>query len=776
MAANYVDPYFIKWFQGKNPQQVAAEITSQMPEAMTYVDSASAADYAPYTSKESIERIINTIASTPGATQKLWSFHTFGVTNADEPYLLPIGFYEELGKPMAHYGNMAMIANEIDKKGEKQFITTNMPLLVQTYVNYDNAGGGNLQDFIDALPKAGFTQADVPNLQAGFTQGQAEARYIASISTPFEINHGIGSMAQGLLRNPLAPVFIAAALPGAGELIGASLGTSAATGTALASAGVQAAQGRPLEDIAKGAAIGTAAGTVGSNVAQSTGSTVAGQVAGQATGGLLSGADAGQVASNIGTSLLAGGITGAATEASGSALTGGLVGSTASGLLQGKDLESSLLSGAVNTGLKAITTPTTTPTVPNATKTSSDVAALYGNQGYTGTTLSGGLMTDEERDKLLDEYYNYTQFTDPSAFDAAAGEAANVARNYDFGSAFTEDENQTAAEVARLLRQNDTFVADENQTAAEVARLLRQNSAAPMSNFGPEDTALQASSLNTAKILSTLGSAGKSILDFAKANPTIAGSLLGAITSAVGSKSAPTSTTTTTMMDPQLKAAYLQNLDTAKLTAANLQARQIAEPGAMYTGAEQQLYNLGMTPFGAADIAKFYNPYQEQVVQGALGDIERTRQMQEQANMEQATRAKAFGGSRQGVVSGMTNEAALRQAATTGGQLRQQGFTQAANLGLAARPLDIAGMQTSLGLGATRTALEQARLDALRNLGTERLQLTSGALGMNLPNLGQSSTSPLYSSTAGNLLSGGLTGAYIGSLLDPNRNKQPVTG
>jgi hypothetical protein len=172
-----------------------------------------------------------------------------------------------------------------------------------------------------------------------------------------------------------------------------------------------------------------------------------------------------------------------------------------------------------------------------------------------------------------------------------------------------------------------------------------------------------------------------------------------------------------------------------------------------------------MTPFGATDIARFYNPYQEQVVQGALSDIERARLMQEQANMASATNARAFGGSRQGVVSGMTNEAALRQAATTGAQLRSAGFTQAANLGLAARPMDVAGLQTSLGLGTTRTALEQARLDALRNLGTERLQMTSGALGIGIPNLGSSSTQPLYSSTTGSALSGGLTGAYIGSLL-----------
>jgi hypothetical protein len=265
--------------------------------------------------------------------------------------------------------------------------------------------------------------------------------------------------------------------------------------------------------------------------------------------------------------------------------------------------------------------------------------------------------------------------------------------------------------------------------------------------------------------LSSLGGVGSAILDFAKANPSISGALLGAVTSAVGAANAPKAQTSTTSIDPQIKAEYLANLERAKTTAAGLEARQIAQPGQLYTDAESKLYNLGMTPFGEADIAKFFNPYEEQVVQGALGDIERTRLMQEQANRDQATRARAFGGSRQAVVSGMTNEAALRQAATTGAQLRSAGYTQAANLGLQARPMDVAGLQTSLGLGTTRTALEQARLDALRNLGTERLGITSGALGLQPANVGQTSSQPLYNNTAGSLLSGGLTGAYIGSLL-----------
>ena len=273
----------------------------------------------------------------------------------------------------------------------------------------------------------------------------------------------------------------------------------------------------------------------------------------------------------------------------------------------------------------------------------------------------------------------------------------------------------------------------------------------------------------TPSVFDQLSGYGSKVLDFAKANPSIAGSLLGALGGAVSAANAPKEQTTTTSIDPQIKAEYLANLERAKAAAEGLTARQYAEPGQMYTEAEKNLYNLGMTPFGAADIQQFYNPYEEQVVQGALGDIERSRQMQDVADRARAVQARAFGGSRQAVQSALTNEAALRQAATTASGLRQTGFTQAANLGLSARPLNIAGLQTSLGLGSQRDALTQARLDAARNLPLERLSITGGALGLQPARTGETSTQPLYTSTAGSALSGGLTGAYIGSLLQPKQ-------
>ena len=279
------------------------------------------------------------------------------------------------------------------------------------------------------------------------------------------------------------------------------------------------------------------------------------------------------------------------------------------------------------------------------------------------------------------------------------------------------------------------------------------------------------------------------LIDAAIKNPSITGTLLGAVTAAVGAANAPTSQTTTSSIDPDIKAKYLAYLEDAKLASTGLTERKFAPIDPMYTTAETNLYNLGMTPFGATvtpsavtptgttaatnlpvlanDIARFFNPYENQVVTNTLADIERTRLMQEQANRDQATRARAFGGSRQGVVTGMTNEAALRQAANTAAQLRSAGFTQAANLGLAARPLDIAGLQTSLGIGTARNTLAQQKLDATRNLALEKLAITGGALGLQPANVGGTTSQPLYNNTAGNLLSGGLTGAYIGSLLQP---------
>jgi len=210
---------------------------------------------------------------------------------------------------------------------------------------------------------------------------------------------------------------------------------------------------------------------------------------------------------------------------------------------------------------------------------------------------------------------------------------------------------------------------------------------------------------------------------------------------ALGSNT-PTSSTATTSVDPEIKAAYLRNLEEARATAAGLAPKQFA-PYAEY--------NLGM-------VQQYMNPYEQQVIQGTLGDIERARQGQISAEGAAATAAKAFGGSRQGVTRSLVDEAALRNATNAVAQLRNTGFAQAQNLGLSQQQL----MQQ----------YEQQKLDAARNIGLERLNVAQGALSLQPANIGSSQTTPLYQNTTASALGGALGGATLGKLIGGTANPE----
>lgn len=232
-----------------------------------------------------------------------------------------------------------------------------------------------------------------------------------------------------------------------------------------------------------------------------------------------------------------------------------------------------------------------------------------------------------------------------------------------------------------------------------------------------------------------------SALNWASANPLSAASLGLTAAKALGS-STPTSSTATTSIDPEVKTAYLQNLAEARATAAGLGPKQFAA---------FPEYNLGM-------VQKYMNPYESQVVQNTLADIERARQGQISAEGAAATAAKAFGGSRQGVTRSLVDEAALRNAGTLAAQLRQTGFSQAQNLGLSQEAL--------------RQQYEQSKLDAARNLGLERLNVAQGALSLQPANIGSSQTTPLYKNTTASALGGALGGATLGKLIGGTANPE----
>lgn len=123
----------------------------------------------------------------------------------------------------------------------------------------------------------------------------------------------------------------------------------------------------------------------------------------------------------------------------------------------------------------------------------------------------------------------------------------------------------------------------------------------------------------------------------------------------------------------------------------------------------------------AGGMGAYMNPYETGVVETALGDIERSRQLAVQQGAAQATKARAYGGSRQAVAESETNRAALEQAARTAAQLRQQGFVTAG---------EMAGRDIGYGLqGAQQRLAAAQQLGALTQAEQAGLFAGAGQLG-----------------------------------------------
>ena len=327
------------------------------------------------------------------------------------------------------------------------------------------------------------------------------------------------------------------------------------------------------------------------------------------------------------------------------------------------------------------------------------------------------------------------------AYINAAGSTVPAAAVTDAGAAVAADNAYLASQAAGSAGAGaGAAVAADNAYLASQALTPAQAATAASSSVEASQVAGLTNSALGAQVgtgTNLLGSA----VDWAKANPLSAASLGLSAYKALGSNT-PSSSTATTNVDPDIKAAFLRNLEEARATAAGLGAKQFAP----YAD-----YNLGM-------VQKYMNPYENQVVQGALSDIERQRQGQISAEGAAATAAKAFGGTRQGVTRSLVDEAALRNAGNLAAQLRQTGFAQAQNLGLSQQQL--------------QQQYEQQKLDAARNLGLERLNVAQGALSLQPANIGSSTTTPIYQNQAASALGGALGGATLGKLIGGTANPE----
>jgi len=163
--------------------------------------------------------------------------------------------------------------------------------------------------------------------------------------------------------------------------------------------------------------------------------------------------------------------------------------------------------------------------------------------------------------------------------------------------------------------------------------------------------------------------------------------------------------------------------------AAQLAASQRAQPFAYQQAATDALIGTDAA-FDPRGIGMFMNPFEDQVVQQALADIDRGSQQQRQQLGAQAAATGAFGGSRQAVAEGELNRALEEQKARTAAQLRLAGFQQSSQdaqrsfEAAQARRLQQAQQVGNLGLQFGQ--LGQADVGQLQSLGQASAQMGQG--------------------------------------------------
>jgi len=82
----------------------------------------------------------------------------------------------------------------------------------------------------------------------------------------------------------------------------------------------------------------------------------------------------------------------------------------------------------------------------------------------------------------------------------------------------------------------------------------------------------------------------------------------------------------------------------------------------------------------STDLGAYQNPFQSQVIDNTIGDLNRARQMQIQSDQDAAIGRGAFGGSRSAILESETNRNFADSVAKASGNLRSQGFDRATSL------------------------------------------------------------------------------------------------
>ena len=143
----------------------------------------------------------------------------------------------------------------------------------------------------------------------------------------------------------------------------------------------------------------------------------------------------------------------------------------------------------------------------------------------------------------------------------------------------------------------------------------------------------------------------------------------------------------------------IAGLDPMETQAADIYKNQI-------TPQSGQLAAIGAQTYDTATAANYANPYENQVISGALGDLQEAYGQTQKSMDAQAIGAGAFGGERQGIENVLGRERYLDTVGDTSARLRQAGFESGASRFAQDRATQLQSAQSQIGaLGQSAAGL-----------------------------------------------------------------------
>lgn len=129
-----------------------------------------------------------------------------------------------------------------------------------------------------------------------------------------------------------------------------------------------------------------------------------------------------------------------------------------------------------------------------------------------------------------------------------------------------------------------------------------------------------------------------------------------------------------------------------------------------------------------ADISAYQSPFQQQVIDTTMADIQRQADIARQKAQDVAIGAGAFGGSRSAILEAESQRPFADVMARTAAGLRQTGFEQAQRAAESDIARQLAGREFRAGLLGGISAEQQRRLGMLGGIGTQQQALQQRAL------------------------------------------------